>query len=422
MAGSDASVTNSGSSSAAVLDFVIPRGLDGAPGADGAAGAMGAAGPAGPTGPPGPSIVEFDNGVYQYWRNASNISPIFREASSGANWVLEGTVSGSSWNTALSVAQSGVVTFPLGPVFSVPPNASNGIYFNGSYVDTNGNMQLAPGKYLRSASSATNTDDGKVGVGLFAAGLNLLGANSDGTYRKVAVWGEIRQQENPGTNVWMGANACIGAGQATAANFNTAGALAAAIELMDTGAGSQNGGAVVFSAASGAWKFAAIKGCVTNGSNYSLGDISFQVRKDANTSLLVEALRITAGGGVKFANSSAITFGNDWQNYNPAYGGSGSLTISGVSVFVSQYVRIGSVVHLDLAFQATLGGAGADLYVTVPLSLVGSGVAPFVANLAYTPMFCQFANASTLILKYAGGVNFPTGLQSISIKGTYRCG
>ena len=43
-AGTNASVTNSGTSSAAVLDFVIPRGADGAPGQDGADGAPGAPG------------------------------------------------------------------------------------------------------------------------------------------------------------------------------------------------------------------------------------------------------------------------------------------------------------------------------------------------------------------------------------------
>ena len=45
-AGTNASVTNSGTSSAAVLDFVIPRGADGAPGQDGADGQDGAPGQA----------------------------------------------------------------------------------------------------------------------------------------------------------------------------------------------------------------------------------------------------------------------------------------------------------------------------------------------------------------------------------------
>jgi hypothetical protein len=53
--GSSASVVNSGTSSAAVLDFTIPRGDVGATGPAGATGATGATGPAGPTGPQGPA-------------------------------------------------------------------------------------------------------------------------------------------------------------------------------------------------------------------------------------------------------------------------------------------------------------------------------------------------------------------------------
>lgn len=55
-AGTSAAVVNSGTSSAAVLDFTIPRGdtgAAGATGADGAAGAVGATGPQGPQGDPG---------------------------------------------------------------------------------------------------------------------------------------------------------------------------------------------------------------------------------------------------------------------------------------------------------------------------------------------------------------------------------
>ena len=42
--GSEASVTNAGTESAAVLNFVIPRGSDGVPGKDGGAGPQGSAG------------------------------------------------------------------------------------------------------------------------------------------------------------------------------------------------------------------------------------------------------------------------------------------------------------------------------------------------------------------------------------------
>ena len=51
--GTNASVTNSGTSTAAVFNFTIPRGATGAAGATGATGATGPQGPAGPTGATG---------------------------------------------------------------------------------------------------------------------------------------------------------------------------------------------------------------------------------------------------------------------------------------------------------------------------------------------------------------------------------
>lgn len=49
--GTDATVTNTGTNTAAILDFVIPSGATGAEGPTGATGATGATGPTGPTGP-----------------------------------------------------------------------------------------------------------------------------------------------------------------------------------------------------------------------------------------------------------------------------------------------------------------------------------------------------------------------------------
>lgn len=66
--GTDASVTNAGTSSAAVFNFVIPRGNTGATGATGPTGPTGATGPQGPqgiqgeTGPQGPQGLQGDTG------------------------------------------------------------------------------------------------------------------------------------------------------------------------------------------------------------------------------------------------------------------------------------------------------------------------------------------------------------------------
>jgi microcystin-dependent protein len=61
-AGTNASVSNSGTSSAATLDFTIPRGDTGATGATGATGPAGPTGPTGATGATGPAGPKGDTG------------------------------------------------------------------------------------------------------------------------------------------------------------------------------------------------------------------------------------------------------------------------------------------------------------------------------------------------------------------------
>ena len=92
-----------------------------------------------------------------------------------------------------------------------------------------------------------------------------------------------------------------GAGQTTA-SFSTTGALGGAVVLDDTGVSAGNGGAIVFSAASQAWKFAAIKGLVTNGASNTQGDIVFAVRPNATDAALTEAMRITSAGYVNVSS------------------------------------------------------------------------------------------------------------------------
>jgi hypothetical protein len=84
----------------------------------------------------------------------------------------------------------------------------------------------------------------------------------------------------------------------TTGNFATAGSLAGALEVDDTGTVAGNGGAIVFSAATQARKFAAIKGYVTNGASNSQGDITFSVRPTATNAALTEAMRIQSSGNV----------------------------------------------------------------------------------------------------------------------------
>lgn len=91
-------------------------------------------------------------------------------------------------------------------------------------------------------------------------------------------------------------------GQTTAA-FNTGGTLSDVITLDSQGTGGGNGGAILFSAASGAWRFATIKGLVTNGGNNSQGEISFSTRRVDTDSTLTQAMKITSAGELLAYNS-----------------------------------------------------------------------------------------------------------------------
>jgi hypothetical protein len=86
-AGTSASVTNSGTSSAAVLNFTIPQGAAGATGPTGPTGPQGPAGPTGATGPQGPAgpqgltgpqgptgLAGYGNAEYGHFYNTSTIS------------------------------------------------------------------------------------------------------------------------------------------------------------------------------------------------------------------------------------------------------------------------------------------------------------------------------------------------------------
>jgi hypothetical protein len=83
---------------------------------------------------------------------------------------------------------------------------------------------------------------------------------------------------------------------AETAAINTA--TATTLEVAGNGTSSNSGGAVIFSAASGAWKFAAIKGLVVSGTSHTVGDLAFSTRNATGDSTLTERMRILYGGNV----------------------------------------------------------------------------------------------------------------------------
>lgn len=100
----------------------------------------------------------------------------------------------------------------------------------------------------------------------------------------------------------------VGTGQAVSTTFDTAGSLGGSALLGDVGGAGNNGGAVVFSANSTAWRFAAIKGNVTNGGSNTQGDLSFYVRNAAADATLTRAMVISPTGILGVGGSASAGF------------------------------------------------------------------------------------------------------------------
>jgi excisionase family DNA binding protein len=104
-------------------------------------------------------------------------------------------------NLKLGTSASGTSITILNSTGNVGIGATN----PGVKLDIAGSAQISQGNFLRFPhTSESDGNDGKIGAGLFATGLNIVGSKTDATYRKLSIWGEITQQQNDGTNSWMG--------------------------------------------------------------------------------------------------------------------------------------------------------------------------------------------------------------------------
>jgi hypothetical protein len=152
---------------------------------------------------------------------------------------------------------------------------------------------------------------------------------------------------------------------------------AATIDLCDTGAAGGNGGMVMFSAAGGAWRFAAIKGWATNGANNTQGDVTIHTRKAPTDGALTESARFSSNGDLNITGAYKV-------NGTPIGGG-----------IATQRVVTGSRVS-GTPYQNDTGKA---MFVTVCAS-VTAGQTPTAytdaANPPTTAVASTFASAGTL--------------------------
>jgi hypothetical protein len=159
-------------------------------------------------------------------------------------------------------------------------NASSGF----TYMGINGNTSTAAGLDLQPDGNILFRSGTAVGINLperlriTSAGLVGIGTSSPGAGLHIVSTGQTTANLD------------------TSANINTI--------ISDNGSAVGNGGSLVFAAASGTWRFAAIKGLVTSGTSNTTGNLTFSTRNANTDATLTERLRITSTGNVGIGTTS----------------------------------------------------------------------------------------------------------------------
>jgi len=142
---------------------------------------------------------------------------------------------------------------------------------------------------------------------------------------------------------------------------------------------------------------------------------------------------LTASGVISSAGltSSAAITGTlgGWLTWTPTVTASGSMTISGVTIYLAEYIRIGPLVHFHFTVSCTTGGtASTDIDVSLPVASVGADAVTFSASGTMTSGALSLMTAllvggtSTCIVRLNPQANWTLGAETyLRISGTYRC-
>jgi hypothetical protein len=164
-----------------------------------------------------------------------------------------------------------------------------------------------------------------------ASAVNYLAAYGAATTASPALY-SLGSDTNIDVNILPKGNGGIftyGVGQTTSSIDTTK--LGSGIGLFDSGVATGNGGSIIFGAASGTWRFAAIKAAVINGGNNSQGDLYFSTRRVATDSTLTPAMQITSGGVAYLGGSS----GNQSLQVNPVASAVNYVQVAGAATGVA---------------------------------------------------------------------------------------
>jgi hypothetical protein len=167
--------------------------------------------------------------------------------------------------------------------------------------------------------------------------------------------------------------------------------------IFDTGAAAGNGGSLVFGAATGVWRFAAIKSFVTNGASNTQGDLYFLTRRNATDATLTSAAQIAANGVISLGSAA----------------GSESLRVTPVASAVNYLNALGAATGANVSFAAN----GSDTNISIAYTSKGNGSQLFYSNNYGSLNFAVAHTASAVnYLQVTGGAT--TAGVNFSAKGS----
>ena len=328
--GSSASVTNSGTTAAAIFDFIIPRGDVGATGATGSTGATGAPGSVWYEGSGAPSSGTGING--DYYLNVAN-GDVYLKAT--GSWSVVGNIKGPAGSG------SGDVTGPSGAT------SGNVVLFDG-----------ATGKLIK--------DGGTLGTAAFTASTayDVAGAAAAVTPTTLGlVIGTNVQAYDADLTTWAGITPGTGVGTALAINIGSAGA------------------PVVLNGALGTPSSGTLTNCTFPTLNQDTTGKSAKTDalNSATTVVNVSSATAPSTGQVLMATSSTAA---TWQTPS-----AGDVTLNGVQTLTNK--RITNRV-LALAANSATPAINTDSYDIVEITSQTAAITSFTTNLTGTPVNGDF--------------------------------